>query len=151
MRLFFLPEAPLETSPGQRAFPAQTWKDSVSAHPTLEADRIACVEGCGNLNPVFCLSPERAAIAQTLTFPGGTVRLPRSLAYDGGPGSEHIDLVRRQLHAGTVTRSETLKLLAGSMFSPSAVLACSEKSGREARLQKLPRLRQSAAILAQDL
>ncbi len=64
-------------------------------------------------------------------LPGGTHRLPYSLVYDGGPRSEYIALVRRQLRTRKVSLVENTAWPAGSLPSPSGALPSSVRYGME--------------------
>mmetsp|Transcript_179202 Transcript_179202/g.568670 ORF Transcript_179202/g.568670 Transcript_179202/m.568670 type:complete len:1089 (-) Transcript_179202:910-4176(-) len=118
------PTAPLTAC----AFAALTLQDPASAYPSLLADRIALVDGCGNLDPVPCLPAEHATIVQSpdLMFARGTGCLPRSLVYDGGPRQEYIALVRRQLRAGKVA-------LVGQACATGRVFAVAKRGTEQQR------------------
>mmetsp|Transcript_179200 Transcript_179200/g.568661 ORF Transcript_179200/g.568661 Transcript_179200/m.568661 type:complete len:200 (-) Transcript_179200:46-645(-) len=100
-----LAEAPPKSFGGACAFRTLTQQDASSAYPSLEADRIALVDGCGILDPVPCLPDRYALVVESpdLMFPGGTSRLPKSITFDGGSRDEYVTLVRRQLRAGKVS------------------------------------------------
>ena len=80
-------------------------------------------------------------------FPGGAARLPHCLAYDGGPRSEYIDLVRRQLRSGKVK-------LSGEVEAVGRIFAIAKRGTDKQRLAWRPgykgrRLSASAARVGQ--
>ena len=88
----------------QEAFASLVGRASLNKYPPLDADRVDLLDACGTMDPNACLAPEEAAIVcdAERMFPNGVGEVSRAVTFRGGPRSEYINLLQRQLRARKV-------------------------------------------------